>query len=76
MVEQVQAVERTRASRQNASSYWKLMTNVETLKVQRDHDRYGTVGEDRKAGRAIKCKSEAKYGGFGLDPTSWHKVQC
>ena len=37
MVKQVQAVERTRASRQNASSYWKLMTNVETLKVQRHH---------------------------------------
>ena len=53
------------------------MTNVETQKVQRDHDRYGTVGKDRKAGRAIKCKLEAaKYGGFGLDPTSWHKVQC
>ena len=52
------------------------MTNMETLKVQRDHDRYGTVGEDRKTGRAIKCKSEAKYGGFGLDPTSWHQAQC
>ena len=72
-MQQVQAVERTR---QNASSYWKLMTNVETLKVQRHHDRYETVGEDRKTGRAIKCKSKAKYGGFGLDPTSCHQVQC